>query len=658
MNAEKRGLFRRSRWLVFFHDMLWVPVALFFAFWLRFNLEQIPAEYLLALQQMLLVTMPLQWGIFWLFGLYRGIWRYASIPDVIRIFKAVATGFALTILVTFIYQRLQGVPRSVLVLYPLFLTLGLLLPRLFYRWLKERRLALSSADKRIIILGAGQAGEMIVRDILKGTYYQPVGLLDDDPGKAGMEIHGIRVLGRIDRLEELLATLDVDEIFFAIPSASAKEKRRIISLCAGLHVHVRILPSPDQLESGQVELSSLREIELDDLLGRNSVVPDKSLIERSVAGKTVMVTGAGGSIGSELCRQIVLHRPGRVVLFELNEFALYNIEQELGQALAARRQAPEGEGIEILPILGSVCDRQRVEKVCRTFRVETVYHAAAYKHVPLVEYNPFEAVRNNVFGTLHSALAAMAAGVETFVLISTDKAVRPTNVMGASKRLAELILQALSDKGSDTRFCMVRFGNVLGSSGSVVPLFSRQIRQGGPVTLTHADITRYFMSIPEAAQLVIQAGAMGRGGDVFVLDMGEPVRIIDLARQMIHLSGLSVRDADHPDGDIEIRIDGLRPGEKLYEELLIGEHVTGTDHPLIMRASEEMLDWDELEAILKRMLEASANFDAPQLRSLLLQAVKGYQPQGELHDLTWTQKNGTAAARDGRTATPAGQQPR
>lgn len=640
MTPESSRFSWRNQWLVFFHDMLWVPVALFFAFWLRFNLEQIPDAYLLALQQMLLVAMPVQWGVFWFFGLYRGIWRYASIPDVIRILKAVAIGVTLSILLTFIYQRLAGVPRSVLILYPLFLSLGLLLPRIFYRWLKERRIALSPVDKRVIILGAGQAGEMIVRDILKGKSHQPVGLLDDDPRKEGTEIHGIRVLGSIDKLESILVALDVDEVFFAIPSASAREKRRIISLCSDLHIHLRILPSLDQLGDGQVELSSLREIELDDLLGRSSVVPNKSLIESSIAGKTVMVTGAGGSIGSELCRQIILHRPKRIVLFELNEFALYNIEHELGQASESGSSNTDEEGgVEILPILGSVCDRKRIEKVCRTFQVQTIYHAAAYKHVPLVEYNPFEAVRNNVFGTLNAALAATDAEVETFVLISTDKAVRPTNVMGATKRLAELILQAMSSQETDTRFCMVRFGNVLGSSGSVVPLFRKQIQQGGPVTLTHADITRYFMSIPEAAQLVIQAGAMGKGGDVFVLDMGEPVRIIDLARQMIHLSGLTEKNAAHPDGDIEIRISGLRPGEKLYEELLIGDHVEQTAHPLIMRANEEMLNWVDLEVILNQMLEATRNYDVPQLRALLLQAVKGYQPQHGLRDLTWVQEN-------------------
>ena len=638
MNSGKGGHYWHNRWPVLLHDMLWVPGALFLAFWLRFNLEQIPDTYFAAMQQMLLVSMPVQWAAFWFFGLNRGIWRYTSIPDVTRILRAVAVGVALSIVLSFVYQRLQDVPRSVLFLYPLLLSLGLLLPRIFFRWLKEQRITLSSTDRRVLILGAGQAGEMIVRDILKGKLYQPVGLLDDDPKKIGSEIHGIRVLGPIEKLEQTLASVAVDEVFFAIPSATTKEKRRIISQCADLHVHLRILPSLDQLGGGQVELSNLREIELDDLLGRSSVLPDKSIIEQSIAGRVVLVTGAGGSIGSELCRQIVLHRPKRLVLFEQNEFALYKVEQEL------RHSAQAKEGLEIFPILGSVCDRKRVERVCSGLQVQTVYHAAAYKHVPLVEYNPFEALKNNVFGTLNAALAALDAGVDTFVLISTDKAVRPTNVMGATKRVAELILQALSRQGVGTRFSMVRFGNVLGSSGSVVPLFQEQIRQGGPVTLTHAEVTRYFMSIPEAAQLVIQAGAMGQGGDVFVLDMGEPVRIIDLARQMIHLSGLTERSERHPDGDIEIRISGLRPGEKLYEELLIGDNVEKTVHPLIMRANEEMIEWRELETILNQMSEASRNFDVQQLRMLLQQAVKGYRPSDNLVDLTWSQDVSVKAA--------------
>ena len=637
MKLEKGGYWR-SRWPVFLHDMLWVPVALAFAFWLRFNLEQVPDIYFVAMQQMLLVCMPVQWAAFWFFGLHRGIWRYTSISDVSRILKAVAAGVALSIFLTFVYQRLQDVPRSVLFLYPLLLSLGLLLPRISIRWLKEQRVTLSSTDKRVIILGAGHAGEMIARDILKGGRYQPVGILDDDPKKVGMEIHGIRVLGSIDQLKEALAVLAVDEVFLAIPSASAKEKRKIISQCADLHVHLRVLPSLSHLAGSRVELSSLREIELDDLLGRGSVLPDKSLIERSIADRVVMVTGAGGSIGSELCRQIIQHQPKKLVLLEQNEFALYSIEQEL-------RQTPRvGKEFRLFPILGSVCDRKRIERVCARFQVETIYHAAAYKHVPLVEYNPFEALRNNVFGTMNAALAAVDAGVDTFVLISTDKAVRPTNVMGATKRIAELVLQALHDQGVGTRFCMVRFGNVLGSSGSVVPLFRKQIQQGGPVTLTHAEVTRYFMSIPEAAQLVIQAGAMGEGGDLFVLDMGEPVRIIDLARQMIHLSGLNERNEQYPEGDIEIKVSGLRPGEKLYEELLIGDNVEKTEHPLIMRAREEMIEWQELEMILNQMLEASRNFDVPALQALLLKAVKGYQPLGKLQDITWAQTDDTQQA--------------
>jgi FlaA1/EpsC-like NDP-sugar epimerase len=413
----------------------------------------------------------------------------------------------------------------------------------------------------------------------------------------------------------------VDELLLAIPSASRTRRAEIIEAIEGLHCKVKLVPGMADVVSGHFSLDAIREVEIEDLLGRESVAPNTALLGRCITGKVVLVSGAGGSIGSELCRQIVRLGPARLVLMDLSEFALYSIEQELASLCAGSNRC-----VELVPLLGSVTHQHRNEMVMRSFGVQTVYHAAAYKHVPLVEHNPIEGIRNNAVGTRCLAEAALAAEVETFVLISTDKAVRPTNVMGASKRLAELILQALARKGGGTRFCMVRFGNVLGSSGSVVPLFRKQIAAGGPITLTHADITRYFMTIPEAAQLVIQAGSMGQGGEVYVLDMGQPVKIIDLARRMVHLSGLELRDNAHPDGDIAIEIVGLRPGEKLYEELLIGENVEGTSHPLIMRAYEHELPWDVLCERLLQLDDACHTFDYEKVLALLGSVVQEYEP--------------------------------
>jgi FlaA1/EpsC-like NDP-sugar epimerase len=462
-----------------------------------------------------------------------------------------------------------------------------------------------------------------------GRHFQVVAFFDDNADLHRSEIAGIAVRAP----EDFASVLDVEgftSVLLSIPSASRKRRLEIISRIEGFRVSVKTVPSMHDLVSGNAKVEELREVEIDDLLGRDSMQPIPELLTQCIRGKSVMVTGAGGSIGSELCRQIILQQPSRLVLFERSEFALYQIEQELS-ALPAQN----GVQTEVIPILGSVKHQQRVGQVFRAFGVQTIYHAAAYKHVPLVERNFIEGVRNNVFGTWRAAAAARDAGVETFVLISTDKAVRPTNVMGATKRFAELILQAFAREGGPTRYCMVRFGNVLGSSGSVVPLFRKQIQEGGPVTVTHPDITRYFMTIPEAATLVLQAGAMGSGGDVFVLDMGAPVKIIDLARRMIRLSGLEVRDAEHPDGDIEIVFSGLRPGEKLYEELLIGENVTGTAHPLIMRAEERELTWAELHAALGEIDAACHRFECDTIRGILEQVVDGYRPQGEICDHMW-----------------------
>jgi FlaA1/EpsC-like NDP-sugar epimerase len=435
-------------------------------------------------------------------------------------------------------------------------------------------------------------------------------------------------------LPELIDALDVSRVLLALPSVSRRRRRQILNRLEELPVHVQTMPDISDLISGHARVDEIREVDVADLLGRDPVPPMPKLLDACIRGKVVMVTGAGGSIGAELCRKIVTLGPSKLVLLDVAEPVLYTIHRTLCDA--ARREKLE---VELIPLLGSVHHRGRVEEVFRAYNVQTVYHAAAYKHVPLVEHNMIEGIHNNVFGTLHTAEAAVSSGVESFVLVSTDKAVQPTNVMGATKRLSELVLQALHERGCETIFSMVRFGNVLASSGSVVPLFREQIRSGGPLTVTHPEMYRYFMTITEAAQLVIQAGSMARGGDVFVLEMGQPVRIADLAEKMIHLMGLSVRDDEHPDGDIEIKYTGLRPAEKLYEELLIGNNVSGTDHPMIMRAEEESLSWSELKPILDQLWSACRHLDCEEGRRLLLRSVIGYAPSVDLADLVWTERN-------------------
>ena len=465
--------------------------------------------------------------------------------------------------------------------------------------------------------------------LYQGTEFYPVAFIDDDPLLQGLSLHGLSVNGPKD-LARLIARHHVEKILLAMPSCSRKRRQEVINSLEQFQCEVLTIPGMEDLVNGRARIDQLNEVTIEDLLGRESAEPIPELMSANITFKNVMVTGAGGSIGSELCRQIVRHRPKSLVLFELSEFGLYSIERELTSICAS-----EELDVEIIPLLGSVQRQHRLQAVMKHLHIQTVYHAAAYKHVPLVEYNVVEGVRNNIFGTLFAAQAAIESGVETFVLISTDKAVRPTNTMGATKRLAELVLQAMAKVQSNTRFCMVRFGNVLGSSGSVVPLFRQQIREGGPVTVTHPDIIRYFMTIPEASQLVIQAGAMGVGGDVFVLDMGQPVKIIDLAHRMIRLSGLTVRDTQHPHGDISIEITGLRPGEKLFEELLIGDEVSGTVHPLIMTAKEVMLPWSELRELLVKLDSACHDFDHEMIRDLLLRAPAAFSPTDEICDLVW-----------------------
>jgi FlaA1/EpsC-like NDP-sugar epimerase len=593
--------FIRNRWLAFAHDLAWVPMALVLAFWFRFNLETIPTTYWHALQSMLVITMPIQVASFWFFGLYRGIWRYASIPDLVRIAKAVALGSVLTFVALFIWMRLVDIPRSVLLLYPMLLAAGLAIPRLLYRWLKDRHLKLVSGEaKAALVVGAGRAGELLIRDLLKDEFYLPVGLLDDMPRKQGMEMHGVRVLGGTDRLAELVPSLGIDVVLIAMPSAPSALMRRLVATCAELKVPCRTLPSVAELAEGKVERSALRELRIEDLLGREEIKLDEAEIRHLIGGKRVLVTGAGGSIGSELCRQIAAHAPDQLIMLDNGEFNLYRIEQEMGSLHA------DGQ---VSALLGDIRDHARMQWLFEHYRPQVVFNAAAYKHVPLVEENPAEGVKTNVLGTCQLADLAVEFNVEKFVQVSTDKAVNPTNVMGATKRAAEIYCQNLNARTASTAFITTRFGNVLGSAGSVVPLFREQIARGGPVTVTHPEITRYFMTIPEAVSLILQAGSMGKGGEIFVLDMGEPVKIVDLAAQMIRLAGLE------PDRDIPIAFTGLRPGEKLYEELFHeAESLVGTGHPKIMQAGSREVAWEEIRQLLERLQQASEARDITLLR--------------------------------------------
>jgi FlaA1/EpsC-like NDP-sugar epimerase len=481
----------------------------------------------------------------------------------------------------------------------------------------------------VIIYGAGSAGRQLLTALQQSSEYQPVAFIDDSNELQKQSIGGVEVFTPND-LKGLISKSEASEILLAIPSASRTRRNEIIDFLESYPVMVRSLPGVSELAQGKVNVADLKEVSIRDLLGRDMVEPNKDLLSQNIADKVVLVTGAGGSIGSELCRQIIFLKPKTLILYEMSELALYTIEKELSNIGV--------HSMDIYPILGSVNNKSRLTNVFERFSVDTIYHAAAYKHVPMVEFNNTEGVNNNIFGTLSCAQVAIDTGVETFVLISTDKAVRPTNTMGATKRSAELVLQALAAKQSGTKFTMVRFGNVLGSSGSVIPLFKQQIKEGGPVTVTDKDIIRYFMTIPEAVELVIQAGAMGLGGDVFVLDMGKPVKIYDLAKKMIHLTGLEVKDKSNPKGDIEIQITGLRPGEKLFEELLIGDNVSDTSHPLIMRAEEDTLAWNELKLILDELKLAIDECDHIKLRKLLMQVVPEFKPQCEISDVLYSEK--------------------
>ncbi|QUM74289.1 polysaccharide biosynthesis protein [Sphingopyxis granuli] len=557
--------------------------------------------------------------IAWRCGIYLSLIRFSGGRTMMGLAVAVAI-FTIPMVITFMVVSTPGVPRTMGLLHPIiFLTL-LCVSRLSIRFALVdilHRTGGNGTSRRVLIYGAGRAGRQLSLALRHEPHLQILGYIDDDVRLDGQRLDGVPIHSPA-RLDWAVRTLRIDEVLIGLPRISRTRRREIIDQLQHYKVQVRVLPSVGKILDGEVSVNDLRPVQIEDLLGRDQVAPNGLLMSRNITGKTVLVSGAGGSIGGELCRQIRDLRPRRLILVEQSEFALYAIDNEL--------DAMEEGRVEIIPELGNVADRQSIERIYARWRPDTVFHTAAYKHVPLVEANPIAGLRNNVFGTLHSCLAAESAGVKTFILVSTDKAVRPTNVMGASKRICELILQARAALGGGPVFTMVRFGNVLGSSGSVVPRFMAQIRSGGPVTLTHRDVTRYFMTIPEAAQLVIQAGAMAKGGEVFVLDMGQPVRIIDLAASMIRLSGLSVRDQEHPDGDIEIREIGMRPGEKLYEELLIGERPEATMHERIIRASETMLNWPALSAHLGALALAIDRGDAPAALSIMRELVPEYAP--------------------------------
>ena len=609
-------------------DAVAIPTALWAALALKFDrldpaLDRTFAYFVVAAASALF--------FFAMLGLYRAVVRFMGPKAVLTVFA----GVSLSVLVLMAFDRLfasHQVPLSAFGIY-----WALALPyvggsRFVARYLFLRSGGNGRPVTRVAIYGAGNAGARVCSILLGGPDFEPVAFIDDKKSLQGSSINGVRVYGP-EELPDLVRQRRIDRILLAIPSASRRRRREILTALEPLAVHVQSLPNLSDLIAGKAQISELRDVDVSDLLGRDPVPPRPKLFGSCIRGKCVLVTGAGGSIGSELCRQIVRLGPTRLVLFEMSELALYNIERELEEVAAHERLT-----VEIVPLLGNAHHRHRVREVLATFGVQTVYHAAAYKHVPIVEYNVVEGIHNNVISTWYTAEAALDTGVETFVLISTDKAVNPANVMGATKRLAELVLQALQERTTHTRFCMVRFGNVLASSGSVVPLFQEQIRRGGPVTVTHPDVIRYFMTIPEAAQLVLQAGSMAKGGDVFVLDMGRPVRIEDLARRLINLMGLTVREGSNPDGDIEIEYTGLRTAEKLFEELLIGSNVTGTDHPMIMRAIEHRLSWPKMQQILNELLVALASFDCHSALALLAESVAEYEADADIRDYVWTRK--------------------
>ena len=609
-----------KRFISVIADVVFLFISIFSA---TFITQNDVDSILTKLSVMFLLSLPISIMVFVKLGLYRAVIRYMGQHALGAVLAGVISN-VLVLLLLFELFQIENMGRllAVYVLISLLLTGG---SRLLVRNLILQRNVVHK--ERVLIYGAGSSGRQLAQALLNGEQFHPVAFVDDDVTLQRSTILGIHV-GSPSQIAAIIRAKNVSRILLALPSASRARRREVLESLGDMPIPVQTVPGMSDIVDGSMRIDELQDVRIEDLLGRDPVEPKLKLMHANIKDKVVMVTGAGGSIGSELCRQIVQYEPKALVLFELSEFGLYSIEQELRALITDEKLE-----VTLQPILGNVQKQSRVQAVMTKFGVQTVYHAAAYKHVPLVEYNVVEGVFNNVFGTWRAAEAAVAAGVETFVLISTDKAVRPTNVMGASKRLAELVLQGLAIRQNRTRFCMVRFGNVLGSSGSVVPLFREQIRNGGPITVTHPEIIRYFMTIPEAAQLVIQAGAMGKGGDVFVLDMGEPVRIADLARRMVHLMGLEVKDTQHPAGDIEICFSGLRPGEKLYEELLIGENVRQTAHPRIMAANEVSLNWKDMAELLRQLEHHCDHFAVERIVQLITEAPTGFSHSSAVCDL-------------------------
>lgn len=647
---------RKKRLLQVFTDIVVVWAALWLAFVVRLGIEDMINPFrghFWLFMAAPVISIPL----FIRFGMYRAVMRYFGNDALIAIIKAVSLSALILGVVVYWYSNHQNVvPRSIIFNYwwlSLIMVGGLRLAMRQYfmgDWFNTtQHVPFTNHDDglpRVAIYGAGAAGNQLVAALRMGRLMRPVAFIDDDLSISDRVIAGLHVY-KPKHIQRMIDITGAQEILLAIPSSNRGRRREILGFLEEFPLHVRSVPGFMDLASGRVKVDDIQEVDIADLLGRDTVPAQAELLEHCIKRQSVLVTGAGGSIGSELCRQILSLRPTTLLLFDHSEFNLYTILSELEQ-----RVMRESLSVKLVPILGSVRNQSKLQDVLKAWRIDTVYHAAAYKHVPMVEHNIAEGVLNNVFGTLSTAQAALQSGVANFVLISTDKAVRPTNVMGSTKRLAELTLQALSrelapvlfgdssnvSRVNKTRFTMVRFGNVLGSSGSVIPLFHKQIKSGGPLTVTHPKITRYFMTIPEAAQLVIQAGSMGLGGDVFVLDMGDPVRIVELAEKMVHLSGLSVRSERNPHGDIAIEFTGLRPGEKLYEELLIGDNVVATQHPMIMSANEDYLAWDVLKDKLTELLTAVEQDDYTRVRQLLRDTVSGYSPDGEIVDWIYQQR--------------------
>jgi FlaA1/EpsC-like NDP-sugar epimerase len=613
----------QKRLLMLVADVVGIPFVLWAAITLRLgNLAHYVAGTEWIYAAALLTSIP----IFVRMGLYRAVIRFLGPKAILAVITGVSTSVVLLAVVTLVWPQ-HAVPLGAVPIYWAFALIFVGGSRFLVRGLLNFRW--SNGMQRVVIYGAGGAGVQLATGLARSGRYHAIAFIDDNISLHGSTINGLEVFPARD-LANLVGDEGVAAVFLALPSQTRRRRQEILKAIEPLNLLVQTVPDYADILAGHARVEDVRDVDAGDLLGRDPVPPNARLLDACIHNKVVMVTGAGGSIGSELCRQIIRLRPAQLLLFEMSELALYNIDRELRILIAS-----EGLTVDVVPLLGDAHHKHRVREILQAYGVQTIYHAAAYKHVPIVEQNAIEGIYNNLFSTWNAAEAALDSRVETFVLISTDKAVNPTNVMGATKRFAEIVLQGLQARGAHTRFCMVRFGNVLESSGSVVPLFREQIRNGGPVTVTHRDVIRYVMTIPEAAQLVLQAGAMAEGGDVFVLNMSEPVRIADLAARMIRLMGLTVKDESNPDGDIEIVYTGLRPAEKLFEELLIGKNVTRTEHPMILRAMEHRLPWVELRALVEELEAALEMFDCDKALDILIRAVAEYRPAALIHDLVW-----------------------